>query len=117
MRVSFFNSACSPCATCTGPRVPRRAGGIVGGGCGIAAPGTTRDTLDWCQWRAVRGSARYSGWEACARPDPPPPQGRGGTDDNGEGTSQSLGAAPAPTGRSGSGSPRRGHERAEGADT
>ena len=34
--------------------------------CGIAAPGTMSDTLGWCQPSVVRGSARSSGWEACA---------------------------------------------------
>ena len=46
---------------------------------------------------------------------PPPPPVRGGDDDNGEGASQGSGIAMAPTGRSGI--PRRGHGRAEGADT
>ena len=47
---------------------------------------------------------------------PPPPRGGGGSDDvNGEGASQGSGVALAPTGRLGS--PRRGHGRAEGADT
>ena len=55
-----------PVQCAQGPRVqvlPRAPGGI-------AALGTTRGTLSWCQWRVVCDSARSSGWEACACPAP-----------------------------------------------
>ena len=59
------DAPCRPHVTRTGPRRASHAGGT--GGCGIAAPGTTRGTLDWCQRREVRGSAHCLGWAACAR--------------------------------------------------
>ena len=68
---------CRPCVMRTGP--PRASHAGVTGGCGIAAPGTTKGTLDWCQRREVRTSARCSGWEACA---PCPCLGGGGGDDD-----------------------------------
>ena len=57
----------------------------------------------------------WAGGPVRALPPPPPPRGGGSDDDNGEGASQGSGAALAPTGLLGG--PRRGHGRAEGADT
>ena len=56
------DAPCRPCATHTGPPRASHVGGTRG--CGIAAPGTTRGTLGWCQRREERGSARCLGWGA-----------------------------------------------------
>ena len=79
-------------------------------GCDTAAPGTTRDTIDWRQRWGVRGSAHRLGREEYVAPTP---LVVGGGDE--EMASQRPDADLASTRRTGD--PRRGHRRAQGEDT
>ena len=110
------DAPCRPCATRTGPRVQVVQGAPGGAALLLQAPRGAPST-GASGGRCATAHANRDGGTVCALP-PPPPGGRGGggsDSDNGEEATQGSGAALAPTGRSGS--LRRGHGRAEGADT
>ena len=63
------DAPCSPCAMRTGPPRASRAGGR--GGCGTAAPGTTRSTLSWCQRRGCAIAHTLRDGRRVRAPPPP----------------------------------------------